>query len=220
MKLSIQKNGLALAAFAGICTLVVSVVNYLTKDTIEAQKQLVLLQTLNQILPQESYNNDLAADCTLITNKAKLGSDKPQRIYRARLDEKPIAVVIETTAPDGYSGSIELMMAVKLDGTISGVKTLRHKETPGLGDKIEERKSDWIFSFKGQQVNGENDNRWAVKKDNGMFDQFTGATITPRAVVKAVKKTALYFAAEQQQIFAQAANCNDNPNTVKGAANE
>lgn len=218
MKLSIQKNGLALAAFAGVCTLVVSVVNYLTLDTIAEQKQRVLLQTLNQILPSQSYNNDLAADCALVIDKSRLGSDKPQRIYRARMAGSPVAAVIETTAPDGYSGSIELMMAVKLDGTISGVKTLSHKETPGLGDKIEERKSDWIFSFNNQKVNSESDKRWAVKKDNGMFDQFTGATITPRAVVKAVKNTALYFAANQQQIFAQAANC--EPNAKQGATNE
>ena len=218
MKLSIQKNGLALAAFAGICTSVVSVVNYLTIDTIAEQKQRVLLQTLNQILPPQSYNNDLAADCALVVDKSRLGSDKPQRIYRARMAGKPVAAVIETTAPDGYSGSIELMMAVKLDGTISGVKTLSHKETPGLGDKIEERKSDWIFSFSNQKVDSESDKRWAVKKDNGMFDQFTGATITPRAVVKAVKNTALYFAANQQQIFAQDANC--EPTTKQGATNE
>ena len=219
MKQTIQKNGLALAGFAGICTLIVSLVNFFTKDTIAAQQQRLLLQTLNQILPQQIYNNDLAADCTLVSNKALLGSEQPQRIYRARLNNQPVAAVIETTAPDGYSGSIVLMMAVKLDGTISGVKTLSHKETPGLGDKIEARKSDWILSFKNQQVQSENDTRWAVKKDNGMFDQFTGATITPRAVVKAVKNTALYFAAQQTQIFAQSANCHtDSENT--GAQHE
>ena len=220
MKLSIQKNGLALAIFAGICTLIVSVVNYLTKDTIETQKQRVLRQTLNQILPKESYNNDLAADCTLVTNKAMLGSDKPQRIYRARLNGKPVATVIETTAPDGYSGNIELIMAISLDGTITGVKTISHKETPGLGDKIEERKSDWIFSFKDKRVISATDNRWAVKKDNGIFDQFTGATITPRAVVKAIKNSALYFASAHQQIFSQASNCDSTANNNTGDNHE
>lgn len=220
MKLSIQKNGLALAGFAGVCTLVVSVVNYLTIDTIAEQKQRVLMQSLNELIPAQSYDNNLAADCTLMVDKSRLGSDKPQRIFRARMDGKPVAAVIETTAPDGYSGRIELMMAVKLDGTISGVRTLSHKETPGLGDKIEVRKSDWIFSFNEQKVQSESDKRWAVKKDNGMFDQFTGATITPRAVVKAVKNTALYFADNQGQIFAQAANCEPSSSTKQGANNE
>lgn len=207
MRLSIQNNGLALAGFAGLCTLLISLVNHFTIDKIAEQKQRILLQTLNQILPPSTYDNDLAADCILVTNKAQLGSDQPQRIYRARLNGAPSAAIIETTAPDGYSGSIELMMAIKLDGSISGVKTLSHQETPGLGDKIEERKSDWIFGFNHQQVNGHQDSRWAVKKDNGMFDQFTGATITPRAVVNALKNTALYFAEQQQQIFASTAHC-------------
>jgi len=220
MKASIRSNGLALAGFAAVCTLLVSLVNYFTKDTIAEQKQQLLMQQLNLLLPAGSYNNPLDTDCILVSDQPLLGSDKPQQLYRARLDQQPVAAVIQTTAPNGYSGSIQLMMAVDLQGNISGVRVLSHKETPGLGDKIDERKSDWILSFNNQQVKGEDDKRWAVKKDDGMFDQFTGATITPRAVVQAVKNTALYFKANQQELFAAPANCADTvPNTQAPAPN-
>jgi electron transport complex protein RnfG len=208
MKDSIKSNGLALAGFAAVCTLLVALVNHFTKDTIKEQEQRVLLQTLNAVLPASNYDNALNKDCILVTDPA-LGNDKPHQLFRATKNGKPVAGVIATTAPDGYTGSIQLMAAINVDGEITGVQVLKHRETPGLGDKIDERKSDWIKSFTGLKVNGKNDKRWAVKKDDGMFDQFTGATITPRAVVKSVKKTALYFAKNKDQLFAQAVSCFD-----------
>jgi electron transport complex protein RnfG len=207
MKESIKSNGLALAGYAAVCTLLVALVNHFTKDTIEEQRKLVLLKTLNAVLPASTYDNELIKDCILVIDKEHLGNDKAHQLYRATKDGKAVAVVVETTAPDGYTGSIQLMAAIGVDGVISGVQVLKHQETPGLGDKIDERKSDWIKSFNGYKVLGKNDKRWAVKKDEGMFDQFTGATITPRAVVKSVKNTALYFSQNQDELLSRAVSC-------------
>lgn len=214
MKASIKSNGLALAGYAAVCTLLVALVNHFTKDTIAEQEQKVLLQTLNAVLPASNYDNELEKDCILVTDPL-LGNDKPHQLYRARKDGHPAAVVIATTAPDGYTGSIQLMAAYDVNDVVSGVQVLKHQETPGLGDKIDERKSDWIKSFNGLKVEGENDKRWAVKKDDGIFDQFTGATITPRAVVKSVKNTALFLIRHKNEIFAREVSCFDETGASK-----
>ena len=206
MRISIQKNSRILALFAIVCTAIVGIVNETTKDRIEAQKQQHLLKTLHSIIAPERLNNDMYQDCLTITD-AELGTLAPQTVYLARYNEQPVAAAITTIAPDGYNGNIELIVALNIDNTISGVRILNHQETPGLGDKIEERKSKWIFTFNDKKIPQEKDEQWKVAKDGGMFDQFTGATITPRAVVKAVKKAARYFSKHQQELFSQAANC-------------
>ncbi len=122
-----------------------------------------------------------------------LGDGAPHRLYLARKNGQPTAAALETTAPDGYSGAIKLLVGADFNGTVLGTRVIEHHETPGLGDKIELRISDWISFFSGKKIEGPDDKRWAVKKDGGMFDQFTGATITPRAVVNAVRRTALYM---------------------------
>lgn len=134
-----------------------------------------------------------------------LGNAEPKTVYRARLDGRPQALAIETMTPNGYSGAIRLIVGVDADGVISGVRVLEHRETPGLGDKIERRISDWILSFDGKTLTGNNRKSWAVRKDGGDFDQFTGATITPRAVVESVRK-ALVFVTEHQNELYQASN--------------
>ncbi len=204
---SIRKNGLLLAIFALICTFIVSLTSYLTKDAIAHQRQLQLERSLNQVIPTRYYNNQLTGNCVLVTNQQYLGSTEPKHVYRALFNGSPVAAVIETTAPDGYSGNIDLLVAVTIEGEVIGVRTLAHQETPGLGDKIEIIKSDWINSLAGHHIEGTDDRRWAVKKDGGMFDQFTGATITPRAVVKSVKNTLMWFEQNQQDIFNQASQC-------------
>ncbi|TWX73847.1 electron transport complex subunit RsxG [Colwellia sp. C1TZA3] len=203
---AISKNSKILALFAMACTATVAFVQLLTEDRIEFQSQQQLIQQLNQVIQTDSHDNEMFRDCII----APTGKDTElliDVIYRARLNNTPTAAAIKTVAPDGYSGNIELLIAINTDGSVSGVRTLLHKETPGLGDKIELRKSDWITTFSGKKVLGNNDNRWAVKKDGGMFDQFTGATITPRAVVKTVRKTIDYFQANQKVIFNTASNC-------------
>ena len=185
----------------------------LTKDQIVFQQQQDLLRNLNSIIAEDSYNNVIYQDCLILPNDA-LATAEPQKIYRARNNEKSIAAAITTVAPDGYSGNIELLIAININGSVSGVRTLKHQETPGLGDKIEVRKSDWIKSFTNKALANNNDSRWLVKKDGGMFDQFTGATITPRAVVKAVKKTVIYFNSHRDELFDGENNC-PNKNAVK-----
>ena len=206
---AISKNSLILAVFAIACTAAVGLVNIFTQDRIEVQAQQKLIKQLNDIVPKNKHDNEMFRDCIMTPDT---GSDLfIDVIYRARLNNQPTAAAIKTVAPNGYSGNIELLIAVNTDGSVSGVRTLQHKETPGLGDKIELRKSDWITKFNGNKVIKSNDSRWAVTKDGGMFDQFTGATITPRAVVETVKNTVNYFKANQSLIFSTASNCGVKP---------
>lgn len=197
---SMQKNGLLLAAFAVIATALIIGVQLLTEDKIARQQQQQVLRTLNQLIPPALHDNDLYQSCRLLQDPA-LGSTKPQPLYRAWVNDEPTALAAEIVAPDGYSGAIRLLLAIQPNGEVLGVRTLRHQETPGLGDKIEIQKSDWIKSFAEKRVRGEDDNRWAVQRDSGMFDQFTGATITPRAVVSAVKRATLKLQQQADVLF-------------------
>lgn len=203
MKVTIEKNARILAIFAIVCTATVGLVHLLTADRIAEQQQRYLLSSLNNIIAPERYNNDLFLDCSIIEDQ----QGTSQKVYLARFNEQPVAAAFTATAPDGYNGNIELLVAINIDNSVSGVRVLTHNETPGLGDKIEIRKSDWITTFTNKIVEDENDMRWFVTKDGGMFDQFTGATITPRAVVKSVRQTALYFAKNKEQLFNSSANC-------------
>jgi electron transport complex protein RnfG len=203
---AINKNAKILMLFAVACTAAVSLVHLLTKSRIELQAQQQLIRQLNETIDENRHDNEMFRDCIVAPQGDKENSSL-DIIYRARMNNAPVAAAIKTVAPDGYNGNIELLIAINNDGSISGVRTLLHKETPGLGDKIEVRKSDWITKFSGKKVHDENDSRWAVIKDGGMFDQFTGATITPRAVVKKVRRTVDYFKANQDVIFNTESNC-------------
>ncbi|PKH26562.1 electron transport complex subunit RsxG [Enterobacterales bacterium CwR94] len=185
-----RKNGLRLAVFAAITTGVTAVVNTVTKPTIHHQTLLQQQVLFDQVIPSELYDNNLQQECYLLTDPA-LGNAQPHQVWVARKQDKPVAVVIESTAPDGYSGNIQLLVGADFQGKVLGTRVTEHHETPGLGDKIEPRISDWIFSLSNRQLTGADDKSFAVKKDGGNIDQFTGATITPRAVVNAVKRTTL-----------------------------
>lgn len=201
------KNGFLLALFALICTGLVAVVNQQTADKITQQEQQELMRVLHQLIPDEIHDNDLTAQCTLLLDKEALGTDNPMPAYIATMAGKPVAIAIEAIAPDGYNGNIKLIVGVNTQGEVLGVRTLTHQETPGLGDKIELRKSNWVSQFVGKVLDSQDDKQWLVKKDGGDFDQFTGATITPRAYVKAVKNAVWYFNNNQAQIFSQPLNC-------------
>ncbi|WP_371185830.1 electron transport complex subunit RsxG [Thalassotalea maritima] len=207
MKLAIQHNAKILALFAVACTAMVSLIYLLTKDTIARQQQLQLLDTLHQVIAPQRLNNDLYLDCQIISDSDLLGSALPQKAYVARWDEQAVAVAMTTVAPNGYNGNIEILVAINIDSSISGVRVLKHNETPGLGDKIELRKDDWILDFDGKTLTDSNQMMWTVKKDGGQFDQFTGATITPRAVVQAVTKAHLFWQQNQQQMLNSPQNC-------------
>jgi len=189
---AIRKNAVTLGMFAVVTTGVTAVVNYVTKPTVEHQTALQQKNLLDQVVPTALYDNAIQQECYLVRNAA-LGNEQPHHLYIARKGDKPVAAALESTAPDGYSGAIQLLVGADFSGTVLGVRVIEHHETPGLGDKIELRISDWINSFNGKQIKGADDPHFAVKKDGGDFDQFTGATITPRAVVNATKRTALYI---------------------------
>jgi electron transport complex protein RnfG len=175
------------------------VVSQITEPKIQQAQKETLLNTFHQIVPDDEYNNDPLKDTLEIRDPEALkllGAHQPVTVYRLRKNDQPVAVIFPVNAPDGYNGDIPLLIGVYADGRIAGVRVLEHRETPGLGDKIELKKSRWILSFNGLKLRDDNVNQWAVKKDGGMFDQFTGATITPRAVVKAIKN-ALIFVNQQ-----------------------
>lgn len=166
-----------------------------TQPKIQQAEQQTLLNTFQQIVPSSEYDNAPLKDTTTIQapNLLKLlGQKQPVTIYRLRKQGKAVAVIFPVIAPDGYSGDIHILIGVYADGRIAGVRVLEHRETPGLGDKIELKKSPWILSFNDKKLTSDNASQWAVKKDGGAFDQFTGATITPRAVVKAVKHALIF----------------------------
>ena len=207
---SMRKNGLTLALFALCCTAMVVLTNELARDRIAHQQELEKLRTLQALLPEGSYDNDLVASCKLVSSREYLGSDEPMPLYTATLKGVHTGYALETVAPDGYSGAIRMVVGTDAKGAVSAVRVLAHKETPGLGDKIELKKSSWIESFIGKSLTADNDTTWAVKKDGGEFDAFTGATITPRAVVKAVKNL-LRLQQEHPELLHDAPSCHTNP---------
>lgn len=187
---TMRKHGVTLALFAAFSTGLTAAINELTKNTISQQAALVQQALFDQVFPTDKYDNELQKSCFLVSAPA-LGKGE-HRIYVARSADKPVGVVMEATAPDGYSGAIRLLVGSDFQGNIWGTRVTEHHETPGLGDKIELRISDWITSLSNKHIQGADDTAFAVKKDGGQFDQFTGATITPRAVVNAVKRAGLF----------------------------
>ncbi|MCH1926999.1 electron transport complex subunit RsxG [Shewanella sp. C32] len=209
MKNSMLKNGLLLGLFALVCSALVAGVNLFTAPQISYQQRQQLLGTLHQIIPDSIHDNDLAASCRLITAPEALGTRNAMPVYVATKLGEPQAAALETIAPDGYNGNIHIIVAVNNDGVVLGVRTLEQQETPGLGDKVELRKSSWVDEFAGKLFDINNLKVWFVKKDGGAIDQFTGATITPRAYTKALRNTLSYFMANKQQIYASSTPCEE-----------
>ncbi|WP_224746081.1 electron transport complex subunit RsxG [Neiella litorisoli] len=203
----ISHNGLVLTIFALICTGLVAGTFVLTAEDIAEAELNNKFKVLNQVIPETLHDNNLAQHCFTVEDEHLLGTATPHHAYLATINGAPTAVAIETTAPNGYTGRIELIVGIDTEGEVLGVRVLQHKETPGLGDKIERRKSDWIDSFIGKTVADRKDPNWAVRKDGGQFDQFTGATITPRAVVAAVQKTVLFYQANSAQLLTRQPDC-------------
>jgi electron transport complex protein RnfG len=203
---NIQKHiftiGLTLALFAIGATGLVVITEKTTHDRIIENERQALLKAINAIIPASDYDNDIASDTVLLAPSTVLSTSEPTLAYRARKNGQAVAIVFTTIAPDGYNGTIKLLVGVDTVGKLTGVRVISHKETPGLGDKIDVRKSEWISQFSGLSLNQPDEGNWYVRKDGGEFDQFTGATITPRATIKATKNALHYFAQHQQQLFA------------------
>jgi electron transport complex protein RnfG len=202
IKHKITVAGLLLAMFAVFGTGLVAFTHLMTKDQIAENERQALLKSLSAMVPAESIDNDIINDKITVMEPEMLGGEETT-VYRGRKGGAEVAAVFTTIAPGGYSGNIKLLVAVKADGSLAGVRVVVHKETPGLGDKIEIEKDDWILSFNGKSLSDPTPDQWGVKRDGGVFDQFTGATITPRAIVKAVKNTLLYFKSNREAIFAK-----------------
>lgn len=172
-----------------------------TREQIAANERATLLRKLNQLIPAGSYDNALLDDHVTFSQAGLPEKHSRQIAYRARMGDRPVALVMTAVAPDGYSGNIKLLVGIRADNTLSGVRVVAHRETPGLGDAIDEQRSDWIRGFDGRSLHDPATERWAVKKDGGDFDQLTGATITPRAIVAAVRQALLYYHANREFLF-------------------
>ena len=199
---SVLRAGIILGLFAVLGTELVAFSYRTTAERIEENRRAVLLRSLNQLLPSQAYDNNLLGDVTTVYAHTLLGTSKPVIVYRARRGEEPVAVAFMPVAPDGYGGAIRLLVGIYADGTLAGVRVIEHKETPGLGDVIEAKRSDWILSFNGRSLTDPIPEKWKVERDGGVFDQFTGATITPRAVVKAVYNSLRFFQEQKETLFA------------------
>jgi electron transport complex protein RnfG len=196
-------NSLLLAVFALITAFILASTNRLTADRIADSERLAAQKALFEIIPLKRHNNDLLQDIQPIPEKywAILGLKSGGNIHIAKLDGQPIAAIIPSITAEGYSGDIAMIIGVNFDGSVAGVRVVEHKETPGLGDKVDLRKSDWILSFNGKSLINPEPHAWNVKKEKGAFDQFTGATITPRAVIHQIAKTLEYFSQDKERLL-------------------
>lgn len=194
-------SAIALALFAVVGTFFVTYTFDNTIDQINENKRRALLKIFHVLISTSEHDNDIFTDIISVNDKNLLGTKKPVKVYRARKQNKPVAVLINSIAPDGYNGNIELLVAIEYNGTLKGVRIIRHKETPGLGDAIEENRSDWVYTFNGRSLTNMDKRNWAVKRDGGEIDQFTGATITPRAIVKAVYNTLRYYKEHRDTLY-------------------
>lgn len=190
-----------LVFFAILGTAILAATHYLTRDTIAATVEAAKLKLIAQLLPPDSYDNDIMRDTLPVAADELLGTRESSQAHIARRNGEPVAVVLEVIAREGYSGDIQMVLAIRSDGTLSGVRVVSHKETPGLGDYIDIAKSDWIRVFENKKLGNHAD--WKVKKDGGQFDTRAGATITPRAVVKASYLALRYFEAHRDQLLAR-----------------
>jgi len=193
----------ALLSIAAITAVgMVALVHDRAEPQIEASRRAQLLAQLTAVLGDVAYDNDPLQDVIQVRDPELLGTDEPLTAHRVRRGGQPVAALLNAVAPDGYAGAIHLLIAIDAQGRLLGVRVLDHQETPGLGDFIEERRSDWIHGFDGRSLGQPPLGRWQVRKDGGDFDQFTGATVTPRAVVRAVRNALTWFARHRDELFA------------------
>lgn len=204
---AISRNAMLLAVFAVACTGAIAIINVMTQPIILEQQQIALQNNINELIKPERYDNNIIGSCFTVVDKTLLGDDTPKQVFIATKDNQPIAALIQTSTFKGYSGEIRLLVGIYKDGKVAGVRVNSHTETPGLGDKIQTNKSDWIFSFNGKEYQESAADKWEVKKNGGDFDAFTGATITPRAVVHAVEDVLIYFKNHKKTLFNTPATC-------------
>ncbi len=203
---SIIKTGLTLAVIAAICTALVTVTFQATRDRIAANEKALLEQSLQPALADTFYDSGVSESRLVLQPPHGLPGNDPAVIYRVFAKGEPVAALFAVTARDGFAGPIRVLVGIGIDGTVTGVRILQHRETPGLGDKIESARSDWVFQFDGRSIDNPATSGWAIEVDGGEFDQLTGASVTPRAIIKAIRDTLIYFDTHQDAIFMAEAN--------------
>ncbi|SBS36705.1 Electron transport complex protein RnfG [Marinomonas spartinae] len=199
---SIRRNSIGLGIFAILTAGLIATIHLVTKDTIANNMLKAQIAAFNDILPASRYDNDLTKDTAILPADKLLGG-APVKIHIARKNGQVSAIIFETVAPGGYNGSLGLLVSVDRNGIVTGARVISQNETPGLGDKVDIKKSNWILSFNGHSLGNPGLAGWKVKKDGGDFDQFTGATITPRAVVRGIKNTLIYFKQHKDSLLAR-----------------
>jgi electron transport complex protein RnfG len=199
---TIIKTGVTLAVIAAICTTLVAATYQITRERIVANDKALLEQALQPALAGVFYDGGVSESRLVLLPPHDLPGSDAALINRVYAQDKPVAALFAVTARDGFSGVIRILVGVEFDGTITGVRILQHRETPGLGDKIESTRSDWIFQFDGRSMGNPEVTGWAIRNDGGEFDQLTGASVTPRAVIGAIRDTLLYFDEHRDAIFA------------------
>lgn len=203
------KRGATLAVIAAVCTALVAFTHQLTAERIAANAQAWLEQSLQPALAGLYFDSNVTESLLTIPAPHELPGSEDALVYRVYSGDTPVAALFVVSARDGYAGAIRLLVGIDINGRVTGVQVLAHHETPGLGDRVESGKSDWAKQFAGRSLENPEPAAWKVKRDGGAFDQLTGASVTPRAIVKAVKETLQYFAANKVAIFAAAADNQD-----------
>ncbi len=199
---SIGLSGTVLALFAAVTSIAIGWTYLTTKGQIDFEVRRSEARQLLEVFPANTHDNEIVDDTfELDAETPLLGIRETRRGYRVRINGDVIGVILPTTARDGYSGDIRALVGVRRDGTVAGVRVVAHRETPGLGDKVDIRKSDWVTDFNSRSLADPALPGWNVKKDGGVFDQFTGATVTPRAVILATRRALEYADLHKAKLF-------------------
>ena len=199
---AISRNGLLLGVFATVTGILIATTWTQTRDDIARSIRAAEARQLLEIFPKGTHDNDMVEDHFTVSSTAALLGLREDRLgYIARRGEAIVGVILPATARDGYSGDIDMLVGITGSGDVAGVRVVSHRETPGLGDAIDLKKSNWVLGFDHTSLQAPAKDRWLVKKDGGDFDQFTGATVTPRAVVVAVRKALEYTDINQNSLF-------------------
>jgi electron transport complex protein RnfG len=201
---SILRTSTTLAVIAALCTLLVAGTWQLTREKIRDNEQAYLESSLRPVLPDLEFGESITQSRMILEPPHGLPGSEPAVIYRVYDDGRPVAALFAVTARDGYAGPIRVLIGIRENGTVSGVRILSHRETPGLGDRIVASRSDWLQQFPGKSLGEPPLPGWHLETDGGEFDQITGASVTPRAVLRAIRETLLYFTENRDAVFASA----------------
>jgi len=195
------KGGVTLAVIAGVCTALVALTYAMTEERIEANEQAWLERSLQPALSGLFFDSGVTESMITIPPPHDLPGSEAAIVYRVYAEDLPVAALFVVSARDGYAGPIRILVGIDVQGAVTGVHVLEHRETPGLGDRVESGKSEWVHQFDGRSLASPLPAGWAIKRDGGQFDQLTGASVTPRAIVKAIRDTLQYFDVHRDEIF-------------------